>query len=237
MALRSFSPKVRVVSGYVPLKNQPRPHEEYVKLGLRFSEMGAKLEQPIMAWHGDLPDCWLATYLVDTMKQDQIKCAVADNPAKNTVAYHCVQHQKFEWLQLSSAADTDSDVFVWIDYGIFSVPGVTEEAILKMVDRARHETSISIPGCWDKPGDPGDDTPNWRFCGGLIVCPKRYLFEMDVAVKAETLRHLKETNKLTWEVNTLARVELKNELPIWWYGADHDGSMFANYPLNTVGSH
>jgi hypothetical protein len=44
------------------------------------------------------------------------------------------------------------------------------------------------------------------------------------------VRQIKETNKVEWEVNTLARLEQCSSLPIWQYRADHDASMFTAYP-------
>lgn len=225
---------VRVVTGFVPLKDHPRKLEEYKFLGERLGTgVGMKISQPILTMYGDLSDCWFANYLADSQKHVQV--AVADNPAKNTLGYHCVQHQKTEWLYAASKLDTVSDVFVWIDFGIFSVPGVTEELIIQAVKRAEHEKAIAIPGCWDTPGDRGDEHPCWRFCGGFLVVPRPYVFALDVAMKAETLAHLDRTNTVTWEVNTLARLELQRKLPLWWFAADHNEKMFANYPETSCG--
>jgi len=219
---------VRFVTGFIPIKNHPRPIDEYKKLGERLFEFGKTLPQPILVWYGTLADTWLGNYLADSQKR--VYVASADNPTKNTLAYHCVQHQKTEWIYGALMADGKTDVFIWVDYGIFSVPGVTEQLLRQVHDRAEKETAIAIPGCWADPGDRGDDNPNWRFCGGLIIVPRAHVFALDVAVKAETLRHLNAGGKLTWEVNTLARVELRHEVPLWWYAADHNEKMFANYP-------
>lgn len=219
---------VQLVTGFVPIKDHPRPLEVYKEQGERLLAIGKKLGNPIILWEGAVEDCWLYTAL--KWKGGTVKFATADNPKKNSVAYHCVQHQKTEWLYAAASLKSAPDVFVWIDYGIFTVPGVTEEGILTMIRRANHEKTVTIPGCWNTPGDCGDQTPNWRFCGGLIVCPRAHVFALDAFMKAEAIRHLHETNTVTWEVNTLARVELATKLPIWWYSADHNNTMFTNYP-------
>lgn len=221
---------VRVVTGFVEIPGHPRSVEEYTKLGDRLEELAKTFDQRMLLFYGDVSEMWLFEYLRDTgMKVD---VAVADNPAKNSAAYHIVQHQKSHWLMRAAELDTTSDVFAWLDYGIFSVPGVTEEAIQHALERAAYEKAICIPGCWPHPTVNNDDQPNWRFCGGFWVVPRAHVFELDVAMKAECLRHLRRTKKLTWEVNTLACVEATENLPIWWYEADHNASMFLNYPVS-----
>src|SRR5204863_8511042 len=88
-----------------------------------------------------------------------------------------------------------------------------------------------IPGCWERGTFKYDDNwPCWRFCGGVMVVPRKYVDRLNTAMKHEYVRWLEETGNISWEVNTLARVEhLEPDLPFWWYGADHDSSIFKNY--------
>ena len=72
--------------------------------------------------------------------------SVADNPKKNSLAYHIVQAQKTEWLVCGAMVDPMADVFFWIDYGIFHVPGVTSHIIREFLKRANNEQTIAIPG-------------------------------------------------------------------------------------------
>lgn len=220
---------IKIVTGFVPIPNHPRPIEEYAKLGEQLYEV----DHPTSFVHQNVETCWLFKFLQWKPQLNGV-CAQADNPKKNTFPYHIVQHQKTEWLSDVAYMDPVPDVFAWIDWGIFSVPGVTAAVIYEFLRRAAHERAIVIPGCWDKPAslaDIPDLTPCWRFCGGLWVVPREYIMELDNAMKREAMEYITRTGIVSWEVNTLARVELKNpSLPIWHYKADHNETMFTNYP-------
>ena len=215
------------MTGYVPIADHPRSEEEYCELGSRLFDTGI----PLLRIDGALEDCWLYKYLFHRKKR--FTHSIADNPRKNSVAYHCVQAQKSEWL--AEAANQflpgrEPDVLVWIDFGIFSIPGVTEKILWEFMYRAQNERVISIPGCWSRNYKYDDEWPCWRFCGGVWVVPFEYAEILDVVMKDEYKRHLKETDNLSWEVNTLARVEQRHPgIPIWHYKANHDASMFVNY--------
>lgn len=215
---------ILAISAFVPIPGHPRPEEEYHKLGQQLMHIGI----PMLTLESTLDQCWLFQYL--NWRKQYFTHSVADNPAKNSIAYHIVQAQKSEWLVDASWQTPDADVLVWIDYGIFSVPGVTPEIIREFMIRANDEKAIAIPGCWGKDYKYDDNYPCWRFCGGVIVMPKDYVVMFDLAMKREYIRWLRYTNNLSWEVNTLARVELYDpHVPIWHYQADHDATLFTNY--------
>jgi hypothetical protein len=221
----SSTVKLKVVTGYIPLPKHPRTAEEYGKLG---EEMFSQLNVPIHPFYEDIEDCWLTRYL----RKHQIhpNISVGDNPEKNTLSYHIVQHQKFEWLCKAALYDPRPDVLVWMDYGIGHVPGVTPTVVREFLDKVV-KWDLAIPGCW-KEGDPrietvGDDSPNWRFCGGLMVVPRNQLIPLYKRVRQAVGIKLSLKHHVTWEVNTLADIE--QFLPIRWYEADHDASMFTEY--------
>lgn len=220
---------ITVVSGYVHLPNSPRPMEEYRRLGERLLNINHR----VIFYKGDLQDCWLHNHL-DTeygMDTSKFSYSVADNPKKNSLEYHIVQAEKTQWLERALARDEEADVFVWIDFGIFHVPGVTEAVIDNFLDRADGERTLTIPGCWEKGSFKYDDRhPCWRFCGGVMVVPRSYVQIFNWAMKREYTRWLKETGNISWEVNALARLEQHGEgFPLWWYAADHDQTLFTNY--------
>jgi hypothetical protein len=64
-----------------------------------------------------------------------------------------------------------------------------------------------------------------------MVVPHEHAAALAAVLRDECKRHLRETGNLSWEINTLARVEARYpELPIQWYGpCNHDASMFLNY--------
>jgi hypothetical protein len=221
---------IAVVTGFVPIPNHPRPASEYRQLGERL--LNARVphgDATLMALEMKLTDCWLYQWL--NWRGEEFTHSVSDNPKKNTPAYHIVQAQKTEFvLEAARTYRQDIEVYVWVDFGIFHLTGMNDEVLVDFLRRAKNEKSITIPGCWDKNYTYDDDHPCWRFCGGVMIVPRRYVLEFDLAMKAEYLRWIKATNRLSWEVNTLARLEKERpDLPIWWFKADHNVTMFMNY--------
>ena len=220
--------KLKVVTGYVPIRNHPRPASEYAALGDKLRD--ALEGVPVMPYYTALDECWLQNYLKSVAFKPTV--SVSDNPDKNTEAYHIVQHQKFAWLANASLSKDDTDVLVWMDYGIMgSIPGVTKEIIVDFLNRVR-EKDFAIPGCWkiEGKGQPWpDEHPCWRFCGGVMVVPKAVALPLFVAVKHNVKGTLTLTKRLSWEVNTLARLERAKVIKPRWYQADHNETMFTGY--------
>jgi hypothetical protein len=213
---------VKVVTGYIPIANHPRTPQEYGALG----EQLKQLKAPVQPHYGVVTSTWL--YQMIAALPFEPVWAVSDNPHKNTLAYHCVQHQKFQWLYDAMKMDAAPDVFVWLDYGICHVPGVTPAVINDFLDRVK-KRRLLIPGC--TPIQQIDDEhPCWRFCGGVMVVPRKYVQDLKNLMQAITMLHLNVTKKVTFEVNTLARAEQAGKVPIEWYAADHNETMFTGYP-------
>lgn len=216
-------PSIKVVTGYVLLPTHPRSQWEYVALGRKLAE----IVPPIRAFYQPVKDLWLLRYLRDVAPCTH---ATGDNPEKNTMAYHAVQHQKTDWMLMAAQEDKDTDVFVWVDYGICHMPNVTVPVIEAFLDRAAGEKTIAIPGCWgDNTQTLGDFVPNWRFCGSVLVCHRDYVAQLAAAVKDKLKSEIRQSRFVTWEVNTWAKVERDGKLPIRWYSADHNETMFTNY--------
>lgn len=213
--------KVAVVTGYIPLMNHPRTPAEYGALGEKLKE----LKYPVLPNYQVVTACWLYA-LIDSLKFEPM-WATGDNPKKNSLAYHCVQHEKFDWLYRALKNWPDYDTYVWIDYGICSQPGVTPALINDFLGRIRRN-DMAIPGCWPV-GEVVDSAPCWRFLGSTMVVPKWAVQDLKNLIKAVTLLHLNVTRRVTWEVNTLARAEQTGKVPIRWYVADHNASQFENY--------
>jgi hypothetical protein len=220
---------ITVVTAFVPIPGHPRSEAEYVELGNKLLD----IEHHVVFARGDVQHCWLYGYLKNEYDLDtaHFSYSIADNPQKNSLAYHIIQAQKTEWLEIALHADPFADVFVWIDFGIFHVPGVTKEIIDAFLDRADRESAIAIPGCWEKNKYPyNDNWPYWRFCGGVMVVPRHLVEPFNISMKHEYVRWLSETGNISWEVNTLTRLERRDpNFPVWWYKADHDQTLFTNY--------
>lgn len=215
--------RCKVVTGYIPIKDHPRSSKEYGKLGEKLRD----LKVPVQPFYGRETSTWLYT-LISSLSFAPT-WSVADNPQKNTLAYHCVQYQKFQWLLEAAKLDPDPDTFIWIDYGICHVPGVNVGVINAFLSKVR-QGDFAIPGCWPR-ANIRDDIPCWRFCGGLIIVPRSSISALKNLMQAMTLLHIGKTKNVTWEVNTLARVDQTDKLPIRWYAADHNQTMFTNYEI------
>lgn len=210
--------KSHLVSAYVQLDEGHRPHAEYLRLGAKLIE----LPVPKTVFHDPLDCCWMHGALAG----QNYKARHGGDEKKNTLNYHIVQHQKTTWMLQAAALHPAIDIFVWIDYGIFHMEGVTPERIIDMMRACEDEEEIAIPGAWPKGQDGG---PCWRFCGSVIICHREYLARLDHRIRTAAMAHAAATGQIIWEVNTWDVVETQGGLPIRWYGASHNGSLFTAY--------
>lgn len=218
--------KVVVVTGYAPIPNHTRRKEDYDRLGEGWREVSAA---PVRVFSCSLEECWLHEHV----RGRKVTHAVKDNPKKNSLAYHVVIHQKTAWLVQALEADPDADVFVWIDYGIFHVNGVTPALIDAFLQHVRCRSDIAIPGAWERSNE-AVSSPDWHFLGGLVVLPAGLVRRFHEAVKDAALSLLEKKKFVTWEVNSWAAAERAGSLPICWYKADHDETMFTDFPGSTA---
>ncbi len=221
---------VQLVTGYVPIVGHPRSAQEYGELGEKVFGPLAAAGVPIRRYTATVGETWLYKYV--SRAKTPPSHSVHDNPKKNTLEYHCVQHQKFGWLLKAAIDDPKFSTYVWIDYGIGHVPGVDAHVIWDFLQKIKGG-DLAIPGCHDM--DPknvvvNDFFPCWRFCGGVLVVPRDRVHKLYKAVKGTALDHINERNNVEWEVNTLARAEQEKRLPKYrWYQADHNETMFTGY--------
>jgi hypothetical protein len=214
--------KAVLVTGYIPIPNHPRTAAEYGELGEKLSGVPV----PKKAFYSRFQDTWMAKYILKLPFTPQP--SQYDNPAKNTTIYHCVNHQKTSWLVQAADEHPSADVLVWVDYGIFRLPGVTNQAIYEFMEKL-DDKAIYAPGCWAPPEAVESAYPCWRFCGSVLAVPRKLVDDLDYTCRVTARQHIAKTRNVEWEVNTWARVEKKNpRLPFHWYQADHDVSMFTN---------
>lgn len=216
--------RTKLVTAYVPIPNHPRGPAAYGALGEQLSGVPVRKK----CFYDQLPNLWLTKYI--NAQRHVPKSSIADNPQKNSLAYHCVQHEKSTWLRQAADEDPEADVLVWVDYGIFRLPGVTNQAIYEFMEKV-DDKAIYAPGCWDKPDVIESAIPCWRFCGSVVSIPRRMVDDFDYACRVVARQHIAATKNVEWEVNTWARVERKRKVPIHWYKADHNVSLFTNLEL------
>ena len=218
-------PQIALVTGYIPIQGHPRSAKDYGELG---ENMFGKLSGDfyIHPFYEGVDQTWLFKTIWAWGKN--VSHSVADNPQKNSLAYHCVQHQKFEWLLRAKQLSPKTKMFVWIDYGIGYLPGVTPDVVMDFMASIKLN-DFAIPGCIEREGLVINDYwPCWRFCGGVMVVPANKVYQLYKGIKTAVAKHIEKTNNISWEVNSLARAE-PNLPPIRWYKADHNETMFTNY--------
>lgn len=213
--------RVKLVTAYVPIPGHPRGPEEYGALGEKLGGVPV----PKKCFYQPLTACWMHKYIEKLPFKP--RPSEGDNPAKNTMMYHVVNHEKLTWLRQAADEDPDADVLVWVDYGIFHQPGVCNEAIYAFFQKL-DDKAIYAPGCWPK-GVVEASVINWRFCGSVLAVPRKMIERMDFEARVAARKHISSTKNVEWEVNTWARLEQSTRLPIHWYKADHDVSQFTNF--------
>lgn len=214
---------VRLVTGYVPIADHPRGPAVYGELGEKLGGVPVRKK----AFYSQVEHLWMAKYL---RSLDFIpRASEGDNPDKNSLAYHIVNHEKTTWLKQAADEYPDADVVVWVDYGIFRLPGVNNESIVKFME-SLDDKHIYAPGCW-LPAPVESAFPCWRFCGSVLAVPTKLIHAFDYACRTTARQHIQKTHNVEWEVNTWARVEQgKRKFPIQWYRADHNVRMFTDCP-------
>lgn len=196
------------VTGYIQLPCTHRSPEEYAALGSRL--LGAC--RRAVFFRRTLADTWMAKRL-----------GGVEPGGKDSVAYHCVQHEKFQWLEDAGAAeDSAADTLVWLDYGIMHMEGMTEAAVARLLERVEESPPDRIVSPSAGRNHEGGATPDWLFLGGVLVVPRHMAALLNRLCRADA-------NHERWEVNTLAAVARRRPELFGFYAANHDVSMLENY--------
>lgn len=203
-----------MVTGYVRLDCDHRSHDRYLELGSRLVGLGL----PTIAYHQPLDECWLARHHAANGTP-----VVPDG--KDSLAYHCVQHEKVAWLARTARTNRPGTL-IWIDYGILHIPGVTEQLISDFVAHvdAHPPTRVTIPSIWPADAPILDEHPCWICAGGVLVMPSwaaEWWHRECMAVATH--------GRPTWEVNTWSKVARKWPEQVRFYLADHDATLFTGY--------
>ena len=225
--------KVKALTGYFPAFPAKHLSEEQFRAHGKVLTDALGDQVRVFGEGYQLKDCWAHQFLRD----NPYLVASDRHPAQDRFAedIHMVYSniailQRFEWLRQAALIEPDVDVWVWLEYTICKQPGVTAAVIQQfMLDVAEyHHGRVSIPGCWPK--KPVDDGAIcWRFCGSAWACPQYLVGDFVHAVQVVATLRTKLTGTISWDVNTLAFLELLNIVPIRWYKGNHDASQLTNY--------
>jgi hypothetical protein len=221
--------KTKVVTGYVRVEDSLRPPVEYQRLGQLLSD--ALGDWPLVVYYQHVHDLWLAQFIESLPPlQPPLTWSKGDNPVKNTLEYHCINHQKFAWLERAANEDQEPDTFIWMDYGIMHQPGFNAENVRSFLHRIRKD-DFAFPGCWPRTQDPiSNEYPSWRFLGSLMIVPREHMRRLVECSYAMARLHIRLMKKVPFEVTTMANVErFLDGTNFRWYEADHNASMLENY--------
>jgi hypothetical protein len=95
-----------------------------------------------------------------------------------------------------------------------------------------------VPGCWSKYDNINighvTECINWRFCGGFFIGDKDSILKFDSLYKTKFPEFTQTYNKLVWEVNFWAWLEVNSDWKPQWYAADHNDSILTNLPCAAI---
>jgi hypothetical protein len=224
---------VKAITGYFPAFQAKHLSEA------QFRGYGDQLQAvlgPYLRTFGEgyvLRDCWAHRFLErnpNLMPSDRAPAPDRFATPQDMVASNIAILQRFSWLLMAMVSEPEVDQWVWLEYTIMKQPGVTAAVIKQFMDDVYHKEfpAVSIPGCWNKaPVDDGAIC--WRFVGSVWVCPRQLVIDFVKAAQNVISLRTENTGTISWDVNTLAFVELMNIVPIRWYPGNHDASQLTNY--------
>jgi hypothetical protein len=155
------------------------------------------------------------------------------HPTKDTKEFFSLMNTKIEFMK-KAASLTDDPTLMWLDMGLLKIATHKERCIERL--RALHTSAfekITIPGCWSHMPACDVNRVNWRFCGGLLIIPRRFLERFyDHSKNVLTDFCTLPIYKLSWETNVWSVIEYCAEKEnILWYQADHNDSMIMAAPV------
>lgn len=224
---------VRALTGYFPAFPARHLNED------QFRALGSKLLDALpdqISVFGEgytLRDCWAHRFLLENpglLPSDHHPAKDRFASPRDMVASNIAILQRFQWLQLAAVQHPEVDTWVWLEYTICKQPGVTGAVIRNFMNLVAYAPfdAVSLPGCWPK-GFVDDSVINWRFCGSCWICPSHLVKRFAEGAKAVATLRTEMTGTISWDVNTLASLELLDVVPMRWYQGNHDASQLTNY--------
>ena len=182
----------------------------------------------------EAPTSFIASETVELPQQRNIQ--------KDTVKYMQVINSKTDFMSDAICRNTWSSThFAWIDFNISHVFSNKERTIqfLRELDMYKlPDKCMLVPGCWNKYDNINighvTECINWRFCGGFFIGDKDSIVEFDRLYKQKFPEFIQTHNKLVWEVNFWAWLEVNSDWNPEWYAADHNDSIITNMPCAAI---
>lgn len=226
--------RVRVVTGYVPLKVQHMNP-------LEFHEHGDRLELAVrdhckMTVFRDFPyeKCWLA-------KEDPPR--IGGNPRaedrfasdEEHVRSNVVCNQFVEWAWQAYKKHPKTDVIVAMTYtvmkqGDFTGARVQADHIQDFLERVKTYDFKDVPFPGISSGQYEPLGHNWRFCGSTHIWPTKWLKKIRHDYKEAVRTYIEVYERTPLDLAIWPLVETNSSVPFRWYQAEYDATQFTNFP-------
>lgn len=227
--------KVKVVTGYVPLKVKHmapaayREHQSALVDAVGGDNIRVFDQFPYEA-------CWLAQHnppMVGANARAPDRFDTDEEHARSNV----VCSQFVEWAATAVSEDPTIDVVVSLTstvlkQGDFTNKRVEAHHIQAFLDKvARYDfQDIPFPGITKNRGIINAVGDNWRFCGSTHIWPAKWLERIRCTYKFEALRFIRHVGKTPLDLAIWPAVEITSLLPFRWYQAEYDYTQFTNFP-------
>jgi hypothetical protein len=224
--------KARIVTGFVPDAFPARhlSQEQFRSLGQRLRSAAGDC---LVEFETPFSRCWVPR----AMDIESLRPSCLNPPAdrfatpQDMVRSNAVLLQRFQWIWEAAITHADVEAFAWVEYSALKQTNVTE-AVISQFARDLQEVEpfdgVCAGGCW--PLQPFDDSEAaWRFVGSCFVVHRNWALKLFDAVHSVVNMRARVTGKLSWDMTTLAYVELLNCIPFKWFKANHDETQFLNY--------
>jgi hypothetical protein len=159
------------------------------------------------------------------------------NEAKDTAAYMNIINSKTKFMADAIRKNPFGTThFAWIDFNISHVLFNKAPSLSYLKDLGQRTFApkmFAIPGCWDNKYDNVNighvtECIFWRFCGGFFIGDAESILHFDDLYKTKYPEFLNAYNKLVWEVNFWAWLEVNSDWAPEWYAAGHDDTILTN---------
>ena len=226
--------KVKAVTGYV--------YNAFAAKHLnptQFQDYGARLKQAlgdrIVAFdeNWQLADLWAHKLLAENphlLPSDHNPPKDRYDTPRDAAISNIVLLQRYEWMRLAAELHRDVDTFAWIEYSVLKQRNVTEQVLRDFLDKLEETEvqAITLPGEWEKKPIQ-DHAVHWRFAGSCWICPRPLAKPLAETIQTVATLRTKQTGRVSWDMNTMAYVELLDVLPIQWYRGGHDETQFTGF--------
>ena len=223
--------KVKVVSAFVPLQVKHLTQTQYHEYGSKLRDAcGGRLH----VFEHPLSECW--AYQFRHLQPATATPADRYETPQDHVNSHIVQHNRTLWALRTLAEYPDTDILVWLDYGIlkqgqWNGKPVTEQHVADFIVALEHKNLDHIPFPGIEPMKQLDPFGNnWRFCGSTHIWPRQWISKINLCYRESLEAFVHMHACLPLDLAIWPMVEFNSGLPFRQYKADYDATQLTELP-------